>query len=276
MEEYDVIMVNHWECPVDNGAPILTMPNIPHALHGEGLQPRTVLGRTTWDHMRKACYANADFKSEISGEVPPKGQLHAHELFSYDYDKQEGIFQRCIALTKLEHDFIHSGRLLTLYARNNPLYPKSYVLKVIENGFNIIDTYNQEHPDQKPLRCFATFLDALKNPTIAFEVAELIEKYHIKFYNANIPRSKRWKGWHVIIGNKRYNSPYTNQDDWEVAMRKRNEEEEARNLKDPFSGKGAAAIDALLKIREETKIAGCKNGRLSKRKKEQKNELQEL
>lgn len=37
MEEYDVIMVNHWECPVDNGAPILTMPNIPHALHGEGI-----------------------------------------------------------------------------------------------------------------------------------------------------------------------------------------------------------------------------------------------
>ena len=272
MEEYDVIMVNHWKCPVDNGAPILTMPNIPHALHGEGLQPRTVLGRTTWDHMRKACYANADFKSEISGEVPPKGQLHAHELFSYDYDKQEGIFQRCIALTKLEHDFIHSGRLLTLYARNNPLYPKSYVLKVIENGFNIIDTYNQEHPDQEPLRCFATFLDALKNPTIAFEVAELIEKYRIKFYNANIPRNKRWKGWHVIIGNTRYDSPYANQNDWEAAMRKRNEEEEARNLKDPFNGKGAAAIDALLKIREETKIAGCKNGRLRKFKKRKEDE----
>lgn len=246
-EKYDIIKVNKWECPENNGAAILTMPNIPHALHGDGLQPRTILRRTTWDNLRRACYANAGYASEISGEEPPKGQLHAHELFSYDYDAQEGVFIRCIALTKIEHDFIHSGRLLTMFNKGNPLYPKSYVLKVIENGFNIINDYNIKHPDEEPLRCFDTILDGLKNWDIKFEIEELIERYNIKFYTAHIPESKKWRGWHVIVGDKRYDSPYTNQSDWSAAMRSRNSKDEIRNLEDPFKSEGASAIDDILK-----------------------------
>ena len=270
-KEYNIIQVERWECPVKSGAPILTMPNIPHALHGEGLQPRTILGKTTWDHMRKRCYYEAEYKSEITGEVPPKGQLHAHELFSYDYDKQEGVFQRCIALTKREHDFIHSGRLLTMFNNGVAYYPKSYVLDVIENGFRIISDYNKEHPNDLPLRCFSTILDGLKNPDLAKELAELIEKYDIKFYEPHIPRHKRWKGWHVIVGNKRYDTPYANQRQWKAAMDVYNSKDTVRNSKSPFAG------DAYKELREamkgiETQIAGCKDGRLSKRKQEKKNE----
>jgi hypothetical protein len=267
-EDCDLIMVDYWECPKENGAPILTMPNVPHALHGEGLQPRTIYGRTTWDFMRKSCYANAGYASEVSGEVPPKGQLHAHELFSYDYLKQEGVFVRCVALTKMEHDFIHSGRLLTMYRRGNPLYPKTYLLRVVENGFNIIYQYNKEHPDEEPLRCYATFLDYLAVPDLTQEMSDLIDRYNIKFYAEDLPRPKRWRGWHVIVGNKRYDTPYECQGDWEKAMAKRNGEDNYHSLKNPFSGEGFDEVDSILKSRAETKIAGCKNGRLSKRGKE--------
>ena len=74
-EDIDVIKVDHWECPADNGAAILTMPNVPRALHGPGCQPRTIYGKTTWEYMRKKCYFNAGYKSEITGVEPPKGQL---------------------------------------------------------------------------------------------------------------------------------------------------------------------------------------------------------
>lgn len=264
-KEYDIIKIDKWECPSENGVAILTMPNIPYALHGEGLQPRTILGRKTWDIMRKACYANADFKSEVSGIEPPKGQLHSHELFSYDYTKQEGVFQRCVAITKQEHDFIHSGRLLTMYKHGNPLYPKSYVLSVVENGFNIISSYNTEHRDEEPLRCYATFLDYLKVPDLVQEMESLIDRYNIKFYAEKLPQSKRWKGWHVIVDGKRYDTPYACQSDWQEAMDKRNKVEEVRNLVNPVQGDGVNAIEAILKERVERKIAGCKNGRLSKK-----------
>lgn len=270
-EEYDLIKVNSWVCPNENGAAILTMPNVPYALHGEGLQPRTILGRRTWDIMRKDCYAKAGFKSEVSGIEPPKGQLHSHELFSYDYEKQEGVFVRCVAITKQEHDFIHSGRLLTMYRRGNPLYPKSYVLSVVENGFNIISSYNAEHRDEEPLRCYATFLDYLKVPDLTQEMASLIDRYGIKFYTDSLPQSKRWKGWHVIVGNKRYDSPYKCQSDWEEAMAKHNNEEAHRKLKNPFEGEGFSAIDEILNSKIETKIAGCKSGRLSKKEKKDVN-----
>ena len=267
LDSFDVEKVDYWECPADNGVPILTMPNIPMALHGKGLQPRTVYGRTTWDFMRKAAYQKAGYASEISGEVPEKGYLHSHELFSYDYARQEGVFIRCIALSKLEHDFIHSGRLITLYRMNNPIVPKSYLLKVVENGFKLVHDYNEAHPDQEPLRVYATFLEYLDRDDLRDEMVELIHKYDIKFYKEHIPKSKRWRGWHVIIGNKRYNSPYTCQKDWEAAMQEANKQDTVRSINTPFTGKGFDMVDAILKeANKVTKIPGCKPGRLSKRK----------
>lgn len=262
----DIEIVDHWECPEGNSAKLLTMPNIPQALHGPGLQPRTIYGRRVWDMMRKNAYANADYKSEITGVEPGKGKLHAHELFSVDYAKQESVFIRCIAIAKIEHDFIHSGRLVTLYQEGNLMVPKSYLLSVVENGFKIISSYNEEHPDEEPLRCYGTFLEYLKVPSIKTEMLELMKKYNIKFYQEVLPASKRWKGWHVIVGNKRYDTPYKCQDDWAVAMKKARENDTVRNIKTPFDGPGARAIEEVIRMGKERKLAGCKNGRISKRK----------
>lgn len=263
-DDFDVITVDHWECPAENGVPILTMPNIPRALHGNGLQPRTIYGKTVWDFMRKKCYLDADYKSEISGIEPPKGRLESHELFSYDYLKQEGIFQRCIALTKEEHAFIHSGRLITMYKEGNVFYPKHYVLKVVENGYKLIHDYNVAHPDQEPLRTYVTTLEYL-DTDLHDDMVRLIQKYDIKFYREHIPKNKLWKGWHVIVGSKRYNSPYKSAQDWKDAMSEMNKNDSERAISNPFQGEAYDEWDRILKTDIESRIAGCGNGRLSKR-----------
>ena len=63
--DYDVIVVDKWECPKDNGVAILTMPNVPKPLHL--LAPRTILGNKTWNSMRHYCYNQAHDHCEICG-----------------------------------------------------------------------------------------------------------------------------------------------------------------------------------------------------------------
>lgn len=270
-EDFDCIKVDYWECPKENGAPILTMPCIPKALMGNGMQPRTIYGKTTWDFMRKRSYFLANYRSEVSGEEAPKGQLHAHELFQYDYAKHEGEFVRIIVLTKTEHDFIHSGRLITLYKEGNPTVPKSYVLKVVENGFRIVNEWNEAHPDEEPLRVYRSFLDYLEEESLRTEMLGLIKKYNIRFYRENVSSGQWFKGWHVIVGNRRFETPYKNQSEWEEAMRGERKTDTVRNVPSPFSGGVYDEMDAILNQKVEilNKIAGCKDGRLSKRAKDE-------
>lgn len=269
-EDFDVEKVTHWNCPAETGVPLLTMPNIPLPLHG--LPPRVLMGNATWDHVRKKCYYDAGYKCEICGidfaEIKPR--YAAHELYSYNYEEHEGVFERCIAICAKCHDFIHSGRLITMYANHNPMYPKSYLLEIVEKGFSLVHSYNEEH-SEAPLRVYATFLDYLDHPALREEMLELIKKYDIKFYDDKTPRKKVWEDWHLIWGGRRYNTPYKSQSDWAEAMEKRNKQDSTVGLKDPFSGGVFDDIAAIVEKEEQskivTKIPGCKSGRLSKRSK---------
>lgn len=115
---YTCKLVDKWVAPEEGGAPIITMPNVPKPLHGPGHQPRTILGTTTWNHMRNRCYFEAGYKCEACGAkvktefydngavkhqyhddgTIPKRNLHAHELYTYDYNKGTARFERCVAL----------------------------------------------------------------------------------------------------------------------------------------------------------------------------------
>ena len=224
----DVKTVDRWECVEDKGAPLLTMPNVPRALHGKGMQPRTIFGDETWGYMRKQCLVRSGYRSEVSGICPADGGLQVHELFRYDYLQQEGVFVRCVALTGMEHDFIHSGRMVTLYKEGAARYTKEYVLSVIENGFRIINEYNKANPGQQPLRVYTSILSLLETE-LHDEVEELIMKYDISFYQERIEKSKLWKGWHVIVGTNRYDTPYSNERDWKEAMKKASASDPERN-----------------------------------------------
>lgn len=250
-KDCDIIEVDEWKCPEGTGVPILVMPNIPRALHGPGLQPRTIYGKTTWDFMRRKAYLNAGYKCEICGCDPPRrGDLHSHELFSYDYLKQEGTFERCVAICRTCHDFIHSGRLMSMYRRGNPLYPKKYVLRVAEHGFKLVNEYNKTHPENQK-RIYASWVDGLRGD-LKEELYALFKKYDVKFFIENVPKSKRWRGWHVIVGTRRIESPYKSQSDWERAMLEMSMRDSFRQAENtPFKGEGFSEIDKILQEAEK-------------------------
>lgn len=218
--EYDLKTVLAWAAPKEDGAPIIAMPNIPKPIHG--LAPRTVLGDSTWQHMRKRCYFEAGYKSQISGIDLDRSSAqlrpNAHELYSYNYYTGEALFERAVCISPLEHNFIHSGRMLTMYKKGNPLMPKSYLLAAVENGFRIIKEWNDAHPKERPLRVYYTFIEYAKTPSIANEIQELIEKYDIKFYRESFDTPSKWSDWHLKIGNRIYKTPYADINEWEKVM----------------------------------------------------------
>ena len=230
--ENNVEIRDKWECPAGTGAPLITMPNVPRPLHG--LAPRKIMGDSTWDHVRKRCYYLAGYKCEVCGEGLVKPYYAAHELYSYDYIEGIGQFERYIAICSKDHDFIHSGRMVTLFKSGNTFYPKSYVLEVVEKGFKLINEYNSEHCKQEPLKAYATFLNYLKTPELTNEIQSLIDKYNIEFYQEPKHIAK-WNKWRLIIGNKEYPSPYSDQGKWVEAMKEASQNDTIRVVGNPDS-----------------------------------------
>ena len=241
-------LVDKWVAPEDGGAPILSMPNVPHPLHS--LAPRTILGTTTWNHMRNRCYFEANYTCEACGAkvkteyydngavhhqyhddgTIAKRNLHAHELYSYDYNKGVARFERCVALCECCHvRFIHSGRMLTMYKQGDPLTTADRVLEGLEHGFEQIKKYNNEHKGGEKLRVYYAVIDYVDDPVIGEKVWDLIDKYNIEFYMPDgemYPRGVSvWDGWKLVIGNKEYDSPFHSQKEWEKAMEKNNKEQ---------------------------------------------------
>ena len=243
MKKNGIEIRKKWECPAETGVPLITMPNVPRPLHG--MPPRKIMGDAQWTRVRKRCYFDAGYKCEICGADPPKGQLHAHELYSYDYIAGTGKFERCIAICKKDHDFIHSGRLITLYKQGNQLYPKNYVLNVVEKGFKLVYDYNETHKNKKPLRLYATFLEYMKVPELAMEMSELIHKYNIEFY-MEPKHIAKWGDWKLLFGNKEYPTPYATQADWVAAMEEASKKDNVRIIGNPFKGDAFDEIDKIL------------------------------
>lgn len=243
-KDLDILKVTKWECPDEVGVPLITMPNIPKPLHGKGCQPRTIMGSTKWDKTRKLCYFKANYKCEICGCDPAKGDLHSHELFSVDYLEGYTEFKRYIALCRTCHDAIHSGRLITLYKEGNLMYPKSYVLKVVEHAFSLVHKYNKENPEAN-LRLFDTFVEYLKVPELKSEMLRLIQKYNIKFYKSP-KRCAKWPLWRMIWNGKEYKTPYATPEDWLKAMETASKNDTARKVKDRFTGGIFDEIDKII------------------------------
>lgn len=254
--EFDIKTVLAWTAPKEDGAPIIAMPNVPAPLHR--LAPRTILGDSTWTHMRKRCYYDAQYKSQISGEwldgTTSDLRCNAHELYSYDYTKGIAYFERAVCISPVEHNFIHSGRMLTMYKKGNPLMPKSYLLKIVENGFRIINEWNKAHPKERPLRAYATLIDYAFTPGISNEIRDLIKKYDIKFYKEDSDYMAKWADWKLKIGPNEYPTPYKNRKEWAEAM----EENDATNhnvaLQNAQKGGVYDEIDKIIGTLEEEEI----------------------
>ena len=154
--------------------------------------------------------------------------LHAHELYTYDYNKGTARFERCVALCERCHvRFIHSGRMLTMYEKGDPLMPAEAVLEGIEAGFKLIKEWNDAHYGEEKLRACSVLIDYTIDPYIGEEVKELIKKYDIEFYMVGGDAS--WSDWKLVIGDKEYPTKYANEKDWAEAMEKNNAEQLEKN-----------------------------------------------
>ena len=250
-EKYDIKNVLAWTAPKENGAPLMTMPNIPHPLHG--MAPRTILGPTTWDHMRKRCYYDAGYKCQACGRDLDKGECHAHEVYSINYYAGESKFVRTVCLCPLCHVYgIHSGRALTMFKKGDVRFTKNKILEGVENLFKQLYTWNKEHPNEPPLRAYVTLIDYAKWPPIAKEMDELIKKYDVKFYTEDYDYSASWKKWHLIIGHNSYPTKYENQADWEIQMTKKNKAEQ-KIIKRLDTGGIFDEVDKIIKEDNEEK-----------------------
>lgn len=239
MSKYDVKLVDGWLPPKgDDLRPLIAMPNIPRPLHG--VNPRTILGASTWNHMRRACYAKANDTCEICGAKPDDlHKRHGHEVYEIDYANGTAKFVKVFCVCSLCHlACIHTGRALTLWKKNNPLYPTEFLLEGAEHAFKIISEYNHDNPGAD-LRAYSTFLDYLKHDGLKEPMEKLIEKYGIKFYT-EVEDMVEWGEWKLIIGSREYPTPYANKDEWRESMEEKEAKDSARliqkKLEERFSG----------------------------------------
>ena len=258
---YEVKLIDRWEPPEgDDLRPLVAMPNIPKPLHL--VNPRNLLGRKTWDMMRKGAYHMANDTCEICGHKPENmHQRHGHEVYEIDYKEGTATFKRVFCICSLCHlGGIHTGRAITLFKKGNPLYPKEFLLEGAEHAFKIIYEYNQDHPDAD-LRAYSTYLEYLKQPELKDKMVELIDKYQIKFYEENTKNMADWGDWKLIIGNKEYKTPYKTYAEWEEAMEKQQGNDTARilqkNIEEKFSG---GVYDELDKIISGVTLSDVVNG----------------
>lgn len=224
-----------WLCPHDYNQIILSGPNLPKPLHG--VNPRTFMGSVAWGKTRKRTYYLAKYKCQICGaDCSESGSMDAHELYDIDYVKGTSTFKRVVGICKNCHNFYHSGRLITLYRRRNPLYPSSKVLSIVEHGFQVIYKWNQAHPDEPKLKAYETFLEYLKHDELSPKMEELIEKYEIEFWGEDKKKLAEWGDWKLVFGNREYPTPYKDYVAWEEAMKEASRNDNVRKINSPFTG----------------------------------------
>lgn len=241
-------LVYEWRVPEGGGAPLLCMPNVPHALHG--LAPRVIMGATEWNKYRATVYAEHKDICEICGaklsgkRASGLPMHHAHEIYQLDYRTKTSTFIRACCICPTCHNFIHSGRAITMYKDHTPLWTKESVLEVARHGFELVHKWNQQHPDQPKLKCFQTFLDWMKEPTLESEMRSLAQEYQIELYHVPPTDTKgNWGKWKLVYDGTEYYSPYQSQAEWKVAMELRNTAQ-PKDLFDPKDMEELARVAA--------------------------------
>jgi hypothetical protein len=103
---------------------LLLHPNIPKPLHG--LAPRTLVKQSEWTQIRREAYAKNNYHCWACGTyrhydlallkfVDDNGTLDAHESYDIDYENKTVELKEIVALCKHCHNYIHSGRLGSMY-----------------------------------------------------------------------------------------------------------------------------------------------------------------
>lgn len=214
----DIIKLDRWIAPTENGAPLLCMPNIPKPLHG--LAPRTIEGQAKWNIMRTKCYMDADYTCQACGKYLGAGKCEAHELYSVDWEHQTSKFERCVCLCKDCHSFIHSGRTFSMYQRKTPFYDKFFLQKIAKKAFALVSKYNNGVSEDEKLKLYGTIIEWLKNDELSQWLEPMVNYYNVKMYGAKkaYEDKKHWGKWRLIYNGKKYEPKYKDAKEWIEAM----------------------------------------------------------
>ena len=98
---------------------ILCAPNIIKPLHW--LNPRTIKGTARWNKERQRVYAENNYHCMACGVEKSKAKRHkwleAHEVYTIDFNKHTYRLEKIVPLCPYCHNFLHTGRLYSLYKR---------------------------------------------------------------------------------------------------------------------------------------------------------------
>ena len=177
------------------GAALLSMPNIPKALHK--LAPLTLLGDKAWRELRSKCLKDAHYTCEACGRALVPSYLDAHELYTYNYYDCVAVFERCVCLCKTCHASIHSGHILTRYMNHE--LSKAELLNIIENQFRLICAHNDTHKNSKPLKVYKSIMRCYDIPDLKDAFEKLVDKYHIEFYGNEWQHGLKRDDWNLIV-----------------------------------------------------------------------------
>ena len=164
---------------------LLLHPNVPKPLHG--IAPRVIMGKKWWDKKRREAYAKNDYHCFACGVSAPYDvinkrfdneqglKLHAHEVYKIDYENFTVELEEIVALCPNCHDYIHCGRLNSLYDDGKLDEEDCWI--IYNHGNSVLDA--------------SDFPRGGKPDTYNYEYS--------------------WKNWRLILNGKEYKSLYENE-----------------------------------------------------------------
>jgi hypothetical protein len=184
---------------------LLGHPNIPRPM--QGLNPRSIKGARWWDIARQNAYAKFDYRCWACGT--PKGValfhnwLEAHESYTIDYERGRMELHEVVALCHACHNYIHSGRLWSLYTKGE--ISKDRISLIINRGLILC----KEH-DVRPF--FAPLL--IKSLLFGNTMQEGMD--FAKAQNGWFPPEKKagWNAWRMVIDGIEYESNFVDEQAW--------------------------------------------------------------
>lgn len=182
---------------------ILTQPLIPPPLHG--VNPRTIMGRSAWDRLRREVYSRHGQRCAVCGvasrEALLKRGLEAHEYFSVVPETKTMTLISIEPLCHACHRCCHPGLLEVLLHQN--ALSRDDALTIVSHGISIL---------RRSSRAIPAALNVV--------VTKLGIRHELKTIPA--PPLNGWSGWKMVWDGKSYPSPYRNEAEWRSAMRKQN------------------------------------------------------
>ena len=168
---------------------LLMQPNIVKPLHS--VAPRTIMGQWWWDRQRQRCYEKNNFHCYSCGvhksDAPFRQWLEAHESYKIDLENCRYTLDELVGLCHACHNFIHSGRMLSLVNQGKA---SRYRMETILDWGNNLLAFNG--------------LDKSKAWWKKDGIFQQFFPEHIG----------TWNKWHLILDGEKFYSPFKDYAAW--------------------------------------------------------------